>query len=553
VEFSHDAIFSVAKDGSVVAWNAGAERLFGYPAADILGQHYSRLIPADIPDNWPRWLQQLTTGAVINDHETVRLHRDGQRVPVAVTASPIRDDAGTVSGASVIVRDITERKQLEQELTRQALHDPLTGLANRALLQDRVGHALVRATRTGERLTLLFIDLDDFKLVNDSLGHEAGDRLLVAVAERLRTAGRAADTIARLGGDEFAILLEGIGDHDATKIAERVLVALQPPVDLDGTNVSVHASIGIAHHGGPDDAGALLRNADLAMYAAKRNGKGGFQVFAPAMQAAVIERVALDAALRHAIDAGQFQLHYQPIVVLASREVVGFEALLRWTHPQRGPLGPDLFVPVLEESGLIIAVGNWILRQACAQAAAWQAQTGRTVSVSVNVSPRQLQESDFVEQVAQALANAALPASSLVLEITEGVMVTDTDQAIARLHAVTALGVRTAVDDFGTGYSSLRYLQTLPVDFVKIDQSFIAKIQDSPEQAALAQAIVKVGHTLHLAVVAEGIETAEQADYLRAIGCQYGQGYHFAKPQDRASIEASLAQTPDLTAPGTIR
>jgi diguanylate cyclase (GGDEF)-like protein/PAS domain S-box-containing protein len=553
VEFSHDAIFSVTEDGSVVAWNAGAERLFGYPAVDILGQHHSRLLPPDIPDNWPRWREQLTTGSVINDHETVRLRRDGQRVPVALTVSPIRDDAGTVSGASVIVRDITERKQLEQELTRQALHDPLTGLANRALLQDRVSHALVRATRTGERLTLLFIDLDDFKLVNDSLGHEAGDRLLVAVAERLRTAGRAADTIARLGGDEFAILLEGIGDHDATKIAERVLAALQPSVHLDGTNVSVHASIGIAHHGGPDDAGALLRNADLAMYAAKRNGKGGFQVFAPAMQAAVIERVALDAALRHAIDAGQFQLHYQPIVVLASREVVGFEALLRWTHPQRGPLGPDLFVPVLEESGLIIAVGNWILRQACAQAAAWQAQTGRAVSVSVNVSPRQLQESDFVEQVAQALANAALPASSLVLEITEGVMVTDTDQAIARLHDVTALGVRTAVDDFGTGYSSLRYLQTLPVDFVKIDQSFIAKIQDSPEQAALAQAIVKVGHTLHLAVIAEGIETAEQADYLRAIGCQYGQGYHFARPQDRASIEASLAQSPDLTEPRTIR
>jgi diguanylate cyclase (GGDEF)-like protein/PAS domain S-box-containing protein len=553
VEFSHDAIFSVTKDGSVVAWNAGAERLFGYPAADILGQHHSRLLPPDIPDDWPRWLQRLTAGSVITDHETVRLRRDGRHVPVALTVSPIRDGGGTVSGASVIVRDITERKQLEQELTRQALHDPLTGLANRALLQDRVVHALVRATRTGERLTLLFIDLDDFKLVNDSLGHDAGDRLLVAAADRLRAAGRAADTIARLGGDEFAILLEGIDDQDATRIAERVLTALQPPVDLDGTKVNIHASVGIAHHGGPEDAGALLRNADLAMYAAKRNGKGSFQVFAPAMQAAVMERVELDAALRHAVDAGHFQLHYQPIVVLASREVVGFEALLRWTDPGRGPLSPNRFVAVLEESGLIIRVGNWLLREACAQAAAWQAQTGRALSVSVNVSPRQLQEPDFVDQVAQALAAASLPASSLTLEITEGVMVTDTDQAIARLHAVTALGVRTAVDDFGTGYSSLRYLQTLPVHSVKIDRSFIAKIQDSPEQAALAQAIVKVGHTLHLAVVAEGIETAEQADYLRAIGCQYGQGYHFAEPQDPATIGANLTQTLHLIAPSTTR
>ena len=549
VEFSHDAIFSVTLDGTVVAWNAGAERLFGYPADEIVGQPRTPLLPPEVPDDWPRWQQQLTSGAAIHDQETVGLRSDGQRVPVALTISPIRDEAGTVTGASVIARDITERRQLEDQLTRQALHDPLTGLANRVLLHDRVVHALARAARTGERLALLFVDLDDFKLVNDSLGHDAGDQLLVAVAERLRAGGRAADTIARLGGDEFAILLEGVGEQGASRTAERILAALQPPVDLDGTKVSVQASIGIANHGGPDDVSTLLRNADLAMYAAKRNGKGGCQVFAPAMQAAVSERVELEAALRHAVDAQQFRLHYQPIVVLASQEVVGFEALLRWTHPKRGPLGPDRFIPVLEESGLIVPVGNWVLRQACAQAASWQAQTGRALSVSVNVSPRQLQEPDFVEQVAQALTTAALPASSLVLEITEGVMVTDTDQTIARLHAVTTLGVRMAVDDFGTGYSSLRYLQTLPVDSVKIDQSFIAQIQDSPEQATLAQAIVKVGHTLHLAVVAEGIETAQQADYLRAIGCQYGQGFYFAKPQDPASIEASLARAPDLTEP----
>jgi EAL domain-containing protein (putative c-di-GMP-specific phosphodiesterase class I) len=285
------------------------------------------------------------------------------------------------------------------------------------------------------------------------------------------------------------------------------------------------------------------------MYAAKRGGKGRFQAFAPAMQAAVIERVELDAALRHAVDAQHFELHYQPIVVLASREVVGFEALLRWTHPERGPLSPDRFVPMLEESGLIVPVGTWILREACARAAAWQARSGRALSVSVNVSPRQLQQADFVDQVDQALAGAHLPASSLILEITEGVMVTDTDQAVTRLRSVADLGVRIAVDDFGTGYSSLGYLQTLPVDSVKIDQSFIAEIQDAPEQAALAQAIVKVGHTLHLAVVAEGVETDRQAEYLGAIGCEYGQGHHFARPQDHAAVEASLAQAQGLHEP----
>jgi diguanylate cyclase (GGDEF)-like protein len=480
----------------------------------------------------------------------VRIVRsDGDIRTVLFRGEGLADTTGRVVRFVGTIQDVTERKQLEDELTRQALHDPLTGLANRTLLQDRVAHALVRAARTGERLTLLFIDLDDFKLVNDSLGHEAGDQLLVAVAERLHAAGRAADTVARLGGDEFAILLEGIGDQDAARIAGRVLAALRPPVDLDGTKVNVHASIGIAHHNGSDDTGALLRNADLAMYAAKRNGKGRFQVFAPAMRAAVMERVELEAALQHAADAQLFQLHYQPIVVLASRQVVGFEALLRWTHPDRGPLSPDRFVPMLEESGLIVPVGDWVLREACARAAAWQDDTGRTLSMSVNVSPRQLQRPDFVDRVAEALSSARLPASSLILEITEGVMVADTDQAVARLHAVTELGVRTAVDDFGTGYSSLRYLQTLPVDSVKIDQSFIVGIEAAPERAALAQAIVKVARTLDLAVVAEGIETSRQAQYLRAIGCQFGQGHHFAGPQDPASVEANLRQWHDLAAP----
>ncbi|HZC73489.1 MAG TPA: bifunctional diguanylate cyclase/phosphodiesterase [Jatrophihabitans sp.] len=312
-------------------------------------------------------------------------------------------------------------------------------------------------------------------------------------------------------------------------------------MELDGAQVGVHASIGIAHHSDADDApGALLCNADLAMYAAKRNGKGGYQHFAPAMRIAVAERADLDAALRQAVDTRQLYLHYQPIVTLTNHDIVGFEALLRWTHPERGPLSPERFVPVLEESGLIVPVGNWILRTACAQAAAWQADTGQPLSMSVNVSPRQLQQSDFVDQVAEALLATSLPPSSLILEVTEGVVIVKPDQAIRTLLELKALGVRLAVDDFGTGYSSLRYLQTLPVDSVKIDRSFIAKIQDGPDEAALARAIVNVGHALHLTVIAEGIETSQQAELLHAIGCHYGQGYYFARPQDPADIEVSL-------------
>jgi diguanylate cyclase (GGDEF)-like protein/PAS domain S-box-containing protein len=542
VEFSRDAIFAVTLDGTVITWNAGAERLFGYSASEIVGQPQARLVPSGVPDDWPPWCEQLTSGGAIVDHETVRLHRDGTHEPVALTVSPIRDGSSNVTGASVIARDTAERKQLQDQLTHQALHDPLTGLANRTLLHERLVHALARAVRSGEGVALLFVDLDDFKLVNDSLGHDVGDRLLIAVADRLRACVRPADTVARLGGDEFAILLEGAGDDDAADIAERIQAALESAVDLGHAPVRVHASIGIAHHhDGPPDAGHLLRKADMAMYAAKRQGKGGYAIFAPAMQAAVTERLELDAELRHALDIEQFRLQYQPIFQLAHEEIVGFEALLRWNHPDRGPMQPDRFIPVLEESGLIVPVGQWVLRQACAQAARWQAQSQRALSISVNVSPRQLRHPDFTDHVVQALAEACLPPSSLVLEITEGVMVTDVEQTIDKLHTLEKLGVRIAVDDFGTGYSSLRYLQTLPVNSVKIDRSFVAQIQDGPQQAALAEAIVKVGQALHLTIVAEGIETAEQLDCLRRIGCEYGQGYYFAKPQDPAVIDASLA------------
>jgi diguanylate cyclase (GGDEF)-like protein/PAS domain S-box-containing protein len=543
VEFSQDAIYAVTLDGTLITWNVGAQRLLGYPASEIIGRSRACLLPPGIPDDWPLWSEQIVHGGAIVDHDTVRLHRDGTVLPVALTVSPIRDGSGRVTGASLIARDITERKELEEQLIRQALHDPLTGLANRALLHDRVVHALSRVARSGERLALLFVDLDDFKLVNDSLGHDIGDKLLVAVARRLQDCVRAADTVARLGGDEFAIVLEGANAQNAAQTAERILAAMRSMVDLDGVPVRVRASIGVAHHyDGTQDVGHLLRGADIALYAAKRNGKGGYQLFEPTMQAEVTERLKLDADLRHAIDIGQFRLQYQPIIALATEQTVGFEALLRWNRPERGPLPPDAFIPILEENGLIVPVGQWVLREACEQNARWRTRSGRPWSISVNVSPRQLRDPGFIEHVRQALAAAALPPSALILEITEGVMVTDVKHTIDKLNTLKDLGVRIAVDDFGTGYSSLRYLQTLPVNSVKLDRSFIAEIQNGPRQAALAEAIVKVGQALHLTVVAEGIETAEQLDCLRAMDCEYGQGFYFARPQDPATIDADLAR-----------
>jgi diguanylate cyclase (GGDEF)-like protein/PAS domain S-box-containing protein len=544
VESSRDAILAVAPDWTVTSWNAGAEALLDLPATEAVGRPVTTSWPPDrvAPDTAA--LERAFGGEVVADLETVRLRRDGTRVPVAFTWSPITDGSGRVTGVSVIGRDITERKRLEGQLVEQALHDPLTRLANRTLFQDRLSHALSRAARQGERLAVLLVDLDDFKLVNEGLGHAAGDRLLVAVAGRMAGAVRAADTVARLGGDEFGVLLEAVEPGQAAATAERLLATLAGPVDLGGTQVFAAASIGIIESGGGGDASDLLRDADVAMYAAKAKGERGYAVFDASMREAALDRLELDAELRQAIDAGQFEVHYQPIVALASGEVASFEALLRWRHPERGMIGPDQFVPSLERSGLIVPVGRWVLQQACAQLAQWRARSGRLLSVSVNVSPRQIREAGFVDQVAAVLAATGLPADALVVEITEGVVIADAEGATARLRAIRELGARVAVDDFGTGYSSLRYLQAFPVDVVKVDRSFIAEMHHGPAQLALARAIVKIGHALRLAVVAEGVETAEQAAYLREIGCQYGQGYLFARPEPAAAVEARLVGPP---------
>jgi diguanylate cyclase (GGDEF)-like protein/PAS domain S-box-containing protein len=432
--------------------------------------------------------------------------------------------------------DVTARREAEEQLRHQAFHDPLTGLANRALFTDRVEHALV--LRGG--VAVVFLDLDDFKAVNDSLGHLAGDALLQAVALRLTGALGPGDTIARLGGDEFAVLFEEAGPEvSAAHVAERVIAALQEPFDLDGREVFVTASIGI---GVGEDAEELLRSADVAMYRAKASGKAQYVVYAPKMDDDLVGRLELVADLRRASIEEEFVLHYQPIVELESRRIVGVEALVRWQHPARGLIQPADFVGLAEETGQIVDIGRWALQEACRQATSWRTQLGCDLSVSVNVSARQIRQSGLVDDVRAALAASDLAPDALTVEITESALVRRREEMTAILESVTGTGVRLALDDFGTGYSSLSLLRDLPVRTVKIDRSFVHAIDAGPAQRAFVQAIVDLAEALQLTVVAEGIERPIQAAALLRIGCVLGQGHHFSPPLPADALGGLLEQ-----------
>ncbi len=443
------------------------------------------------------------------------------------------------------IEELTAR---EQQLTHQAFHDPLTGLANRRLFGDRVAHALARSRRTGERTGVLFVDLDDFKVVNDSLGHASGDRLLVAVGARLSGCVRPGDTVARLGGDEFGVLLEELEDLEQPEtVAERILAALDVPFPVDGRQVFTRASIGmaVAHTGTQTEGDHLLADADAALYAAKAAGKATFRRFEREMRVSAIERLELSQDLRRAIEDEQFLCDYQPIVDLITGRIVALEALVRWDHPDRGVLAPTTFITVAEETGVISQVGLLVLHMATRQAARWReaGQVPADLDLHVNLSGRQLEEVDLVAEVRRALSTTGFPANLLVLEITESVAVDMAARHLERLVGLQALGVRLAIDDFGTGYSSLSYLRTLPVDVLKIDRAF-AQPGDTTTDQVLLEAIVKLGHSLGIAVVAEGIESEDQAATLRRMGCRRAQGFLFSRPVGHGAIPALLAAGP---------
>ena len=482
-----------------------------------------------------------TRASATNEYRFVR--RDGQLSWGTLTVS--RAAAGGATRLIAIVQDVTDRKRLEAQLAHQAYHDPLTELANRSLFRDRVEHALARAARHCDRVAVLFLDLDDFKTVNDSLGHDEGDRLLRAVAARLLNATRGCDTVARLGGDEFAVLLENVNeDQEAAVVANRITSALAAPFQLQQKLMSVSASMGIARAAEGDGADELLRNADVAMYAAKARGKGRYTLFAPEMHTALLTRLSTEADLYEAVVRQEFRLLYQPIVDLAAGRMVGCEALVRWDHPQRGVVQPDAFIRLAEDTGLIIPLGRWVLREATREAASWpnQPTCSRPPYVTVNIAGKQLLHPDFVTDVANALRDAGLNASRLILEITEGTLLDNAEATTRRLQELKALGVRLAIDDFGTGYSSLSYLQRFPIDILKIDKSFVDGIVRGGNQAALARTIISLGDSLALRTVAEGIETDAQRTVLRDLGCQLGQGFLYARPLDASAIPAVIGR-----------
>jgi diguanylate cyclase (GGDEF)-like protein len=446
-----------------------------------------------------------------------------------------------VGGVVVNYRDITERNALEEQLRHQAFHDNLTGLANRSLFRDRLDHALARASRGIRPTAVLYLDLDEFKAVNDRLGHAEGDRLLVAVGERLRSATRAGDTIARLGGDEFAIIVEDTDAAEAGQSAARILEVLAKPFPLGERQVAARASIGIAIQSVDGaDADELLRRADIAMYAAKARGGDCHVFYEPQLFDATVGRMELKADLQGALERGELHVEYQLIVELESGAITGSEALMRWDHPQRGAVPPIEFIPLAEENGLILGLGRWILESACRQTKAWQAEMGTDLTVSVNVSGRQMADADFVADVGRALAVTGLDPRCLTLEITESVLIQDVAATVAAFQALKVLGIRLAIDDFGTGYSSLSYLRQFPIDILKVDRSFVAGLDGSSDSAALVRSILNLSSTLRLDTVAEGIETSVQRRALQGLGAQRGQGYLFARPMRPEDLRGYL-------------
>jgi diguanylate cyclase (GGDEF)-like protein/PAS domain S-box-containing protein len=549
VQHSSDVMMVVDADSRVRYVSPSIERVLGHPAAEFEG---TRLVDAVHPEDRANLLQFLTMNhgdaeahPVLTEHRM--RHRESRWLSMETLRTNLLND-DNVRGIVLNTRDVSERKAFEEQLAHQAFHDPITGLANRALFRDRVEHALERLGRDGRAVTVLFMDVDDFKTINDSLGHAAGDRLLSEVGDRIKATLRAADTAARLGGDEFAILLEDGGDGvEAAEVASRILTALQAPWHLEGKEVFLHASIGIAStdQASVDRAAAaeeLLRNADVAMYMAKEAGKARYQIFEPAMHDTALKRLELKADLQRAVDNEEFVLHYQPVIELETGRIEGLEALLRWEHPVRGMVPPLDFIPLAEETGLIVPIGTWVLHEACTRARELQERfpADPPLHMAVNLSARQLQRPEVVSDVGLALMESGLSPSSLTLEITESVMMQDVELSTRRLGELKELGVRLAVDDFGTGYSSLNYIRRFPVDVLKVDKSFVDGVNEGGEVSALTAAIIELAGILKLRPIAEGIERADQLEKLRALNCDSGQGFYFAKPLPLQAVDDLL-------------
>ena len=483
-------------------------------------------------EQWRAHRKMLAAHEPFQDFVYQRHDTHGNLRTISVSGRPVFDEQGHFRGYRGTGRDVTEQKRVEEQIRHMAHHDALTELPNRALLHDRIGQAIAQSQRSHRVAALLFIDLDRFKNVNDSLGHQVGDGLLRTVAEQLVACTRGTDTVARIGGDEFVVVLTDLNQaEDAGHVAQKALEALSQTFKIDSHELHITPSIGICiypHDG--EDIETLMRNADTAMYHAKEKGRNNYQFFTQQMNVAAHQRLLLENDLRRALEREEFILYYQPQLDLGTGDIVGFEALIRWPHPQRGMVAPSEFIPVAEETGLINPIGEWVLREACSQASSWQGAGYPRLQASVNCSAQQFRLEGIVDTVARTLQQTGLPASCLELELTESVIIEHTEQVIVRFEALDGMGVQLSIDDFGTGYSSLSYLKRFPIHELKIDQSFVRDISTDPDDAAIVSAIIAIAHSLGLEVVAEGVETAEQLAFLKSLGCDRAQGYYFSRP-----------------------
>jgi diguanylate cyclase (GGDEF)-like protein/PAS domain S-box-containing protein len=549
-----DAVISTDISGNVTFLNVVAEKMTGWPCQEAAGRHMDEVFRVldvtsreAVPNPMANAIRQDRT--VHLPSNSILIRRDGFEIPIEDSVAPIHDRAGQAAGAVMVFRDVTAARAIALQIAHSAEHDFLTGLPNRMLLNDRVGRAIALAPRHMNKLAVLFLDLDGFKHINDSLGHTTGDKLLQSIARRLVDCVRGSDTVSRQGGDEFVVLLSEVEQSpDAAITARRMLQAVAQPHFIDQHDLHVTTSIGVSVY--PDDgldAETLIKNADTAMYQAKENGRQSYQFFKPAMNARAVERQSIEESLRRALEREEFALHYQPKIHLRTGEITGAEALLRWTHPIRGSVPPAQFIPIAEDCGLILPIGNWVLREACKQARAWVDAGLPPATMAVNISAMEFRGENFLDGVFAVLKDTGLDPRYLELELTESVLMKRAESTASILQTLRGRGVQVAIDDFGTGYSSLSYLKKFPIDALKIDQSFVREITTAPDETTIVAAVISMGQSLKLRVVAEGVETLEELAFLQAHHCDEAQGYYCSRPvppqQFARLLETGISET----------
>lgn len=552
IEQSPSSVLICDRQWRIEFANQKFSQLTGYDAQSIIGKHPGALGENDLDNRESRHLWQSIRLQVqrvgVWQGEVNSVRKNGERFWEQLIVTPIKDGGGETTGYLILGEDISIRKRYEQQLLRQANYDILTGLPNRMLALDRLKLALAQARRENSQVGVMFLDLDNFKHINDTLGHDAGDNLLIEAARRISSCLRGTSTVARLGGDEFLVILPGLTGSDASsQVADRILKTFSPPYILNGQEVFVTTSIGISvFPTDSDNSGTLLQHADAAMYQAKHKGKSAYAHFAPEMTEVSHERLQMESRMRRALELNEFELYFQPIVDTDSGNLVAAEALLRWNNPSMGMVMPDRFIPLAEETGLIIPIGEWVLQEACRAAVTWKETTGRDIGISVNVSPRQFRDPGFTSTVLNAVSSSGLNHNQLELEITERLILDNSIETAEILRQLDDAGVRLSVDDFGTGYSALSYLKSYPFDTLKIDKSFVQDVMKEAEDASLVRAIINMAHSLGLSVIAEGVEEEAQTHFLKQEGCDYSQGYFYSRPLPTEDFETWLKTTQRL-------